>query len=267
MEESILTKLEESLECPVCYNIPRELPISCCEAGHILCKSCKNKLFKCPTCRRSIKSSNITNNLAETQIMLINHKCKFSFYGCKVKMKINEIILHEKNCTEKTIKCPRSKCREDIQIKKFYDHTLKKGCGESIIQQSDTEAYNFYYNIYNFNKNKNMQTMKMVNLYFHNQCFYFIISYIASTKCFMITVMLPDSNHRASQYKVKITIISQEQRKLIYEGNVVSIDKLYNIDNKIENLGVWIIPYNALEPLINREIKYIFSIPFEVKVQ
>ena len=38
MAESTLTKLEESLECPVCYKIPRNVPISCCEAGHIVCQ-------------------------------------------------------------------------------------------------------------------------------------------------------------------------------------------------------------------------------------
>ena len=31
----------EDLECPVCFSIPRELPIPSCSAGHIVCKSCR----------------------------------------------------------------------------------------------------------------------------------------------------------------------------------------------------------------------------------
>ena len=29
-------RITSQLECPVCFNIPRELPIPCCPSGHIV---------------------------------------------------------------------------------------------------------------------------------------------------------------------------------------------------------------------------------------
>ena len=43
--------IEKLLECPVCYNIPRDLPIPQCPAGHIICKTCRDPVSMCPTCR------------------------------------------------------------------------------------------------------------------------------------------------------------------------------------------------------------------------
>ena len=43
--------IEQSLECPVCYKVPREVPVPCCVSGHIICKSCRSKMNECPTCR------------------------------------------------------------------------------------------------------------------------------------------------------------------------------------------------------------------------
>ena len=42
--------LRDILECPICFNIPREGPIYQCENGHIVCKSCFPKCEKCPQC-------------------------------------------------------------------------------------------------------------------------------------------------------------------------------------------------------------------------
>ena len=126
MAES-MSNVEESLECPVCYKIPRELPISCCEAGHIICQSCRERVANCPTCRGSL-DSNITSSLAGKQIMFVKHKCKFSFYGCETKMKLDQIIVHEETCPERAVTCPGTKCNDEVQMRKFNEHVRKKGC-------------------------------------------------------------------------------------------------------------------------------------------
>ena len=126
MAES-MTKVEESLECPVCYKIPRNLPISCCEAGHIICQSCRSRVTTCPTCRGSLDSNN-TSSLAGRQIMLVKHKCKFSFYGCETKMKLEQIIVHEETCPERTVTCPGFECNDEVQMKKFNEHVTKEKC-------------------------------------------------------------------------------------------------------------------------------------------
>ena len=31
----------EELECPVCFEMPHQLPIPACPKGHIVCKTCR----------------------------------------------------------------------------------------------------------------------------------------------------------------------------------------------------------------------------------
>ncbi len=46
-----LRELQESVECPVCFSIPRCPPVPCCQNGHVICAKCKEKVDVCPTCR------------------------------------------------------------------------------------------------------------------------------------------------------------------------------------------------------------------------
>ena len=41
----------EDLECPICLEIPNEIPIYQCNKGHIHCKNCHPKLKSCVICR------------------------------------------------------------------------------------------------------------------------------------------------------------------------------------------------------------------------
>ena len=60
--------------------------------------------------------------------MLVKHKCKFSFYGCETKMKLDEIIVHEETCPERTVTCPGFECNDEVQMKKFNEHVTKEKC-------------------------------------------------------------------------------------------------------------------------------------------
>ena len=48
--------IKEDLECPVCRDVPKSLPIYQCLQGHIICNSCYPKLNNCPVCRVILKS-------------------------------------------------------------------------------------------------------------------------------------------------------------------------------------------------------------------
>ena len=261
----MLKKLEKSLECPVCYNIPRDLPVSSCKAGHIVCKPCRSNLEDCPTCRRSLITKD-TNSVVAHQINFVYHKCKYSFYGCRKKMQLNEIILHEETCNERTVICPRNKCKKIIQIRKFNQHALKE-CAVSLKDKMNHRGgYSFTYSITNFQRNINMETKTMVTFTYDDNDFYFLISYLTSIKCFILTVMLPEKPITTSSYKVKITVQSEEDRKLIYEGNVVTIENLPSIESEDANLHYWFVAYNCMEPFITIDMNDILSIPIEVKL-
>ena len=45
--EERLSDIEAALQCPVCYSIPRNLPISSCSSGHIICQSCRPRVTSC----------------------------------------------------------------------------------------------------------------------------------------------------------------------------------------------------------------------------
>ena len=38
---SFQEQVEELMECPVCFKIPRRMPIECCRFGHLVCEDCR----------------------------------------------------------------------------------------------------------------------------------------------------------------------------------------------------------------------------------
>ena len=61
------------LECPVCMETIKSVPVYQCANGHVICKDCIAKLNKCPICRndselrRSLKLENIVQRLEGIQ--------------------------------------------------------------------------------------------------------------------------------------------------------------------------------------------------------
>lgn len=102
---SLMSRIQSQLECPVCFNIPRDLPVPCCPSGHIVCRPCKERVRDCPTCRQPMPP-NMTNSLAAALIDEVQLKCKYSDQGCEVKMMLKDLVTHEKQCPERTFNCP-----------------------------------------------------------------------------------------------------------------------------------------------------------------
>ena len=72
--------------------------------------------------------------------------------------------------------------RELSLVLMFDDHALKKGCGTPL---SPTFTYMQLESLLN----KRKKTAKMVCFQFYNLTFYFLFSYLAIKKCFIISVM------------------------------------------------------------------------------
>ena len=116
--------LAASLECPVCFNVPRDLPIPQCPSGHIVCKDCRRYLSECPTCRRRLFANN-NSSIAAFLIDHIPHKCKFNEFGCEEKGLLCDLKIHEKECPERTVKCPVNS-NDVVQLKMFHEHAKEK---------------------------------------------------------------------------------------------------------------------------------------------
>ena len=65
--------LRELLECPVCMDTIKSVPVYQCTNGHVICKGCIEKLNNCPICRndsthnRNLKLENIVQRLEGIQ--------------------------------------------------------------------------------------------------------------------------------------------------------------------------------------------------------
>ena len=65
--------LRDLLECPICTETIKSVPVYQCANGHVICKDCIEKLNNCPICRndselrRSLKLENIVQRLEGIQ--------------------------------------------------------------------------------------------------------------------------------------------------------------------------------------------------------
>ena len=260
-----LSKLEESLECPVCYKIPRDLPIPCCVAGHIVCQPCRSKVTNCPTCRGRLDSN--TSSLAASQIMMIDHKCKFSYFGCEAKMKLDEINIHEKNCPERTIICPYGKCKKELQLKKFSEHIRANKCAfnkllETVIDGAFIKIEFYKDRRREFGKTKTL-FWKMFKIQAHNLTFYFLLNFVASKKSFIFYVMLPDTEEAASRFTARISL-ANDYRKHINEVPVLSIEDLPDKDKGDAKFKYLFFSTDAMEPFFSYLNK--LQVVFQVEV-
>ena len=119
--EDFEADVSKSLECPVCYTVPRSGPVPSCSAGHIVCSSCRKNLSECPMCRRPLSDDHF-NSLATTLIEKIKHKCKYT--ECEETDFLKRLEYHEKICPERIITCPYLNCREKVKFKNYRQHSL-----------------------------------------------------------------------------------------------------------------------------------------------
>ena len=79
---------------------------------------------------------------------------------------------------------------------------------------------------------------------------YVVVSYAASKQSFVVRMFLPDGVETASKYTVKITISPQTSRHLIYQGPVLSIEDLPDIDSSQAYHKYWFISKDVIMPFI-----------------
>ena len=117
--------LREDLQCPVCFSIPRSGPIYQCESGHLHCKKCHPGLRQCPICRGQI--GNTRSLMTEKLIAKLTTKCSFTEQGCCEDEKLpEEMLLHERACNFRLVKCLFIACDEKVPVADLLDHSKLK---------------------------------------------------------------------------------------------------------------------------------------------
>ena len=120
--DSLVSKLQAKVECPVCYDVPKQAPVPVCPNGHIVCQWCKRDL--CPTCRARMGLG--TSLLAVTVIENISHFCEFQIYGCQASCSIISLPNHQASCPYRAVKCPHFNCAERVPLTLLAEHTLRR---------------------------------------------------------------------------------------------------------------------------------------------
>ena len=124
--QSLCKDVLEALECPVCleYMLP---PITFCGNGHNICKSCRQKIQKCPTCRETL--SDTRNKSLEKLALKVDRPCPNEKYGCTLTFPIALISEHQDVCQFGPFDCrlkDRTQCEWAGTLKEIKDHVLLK---------------------------------------------------------------------------------------------------------------------------------------------
>ena len=222
----VLNVLKSTLECPVCLNLPRDLPVPSCPSGHIVCRSCRPQVAdnKCPTCRQQM-STNMTNSVVGCLIEQVEHSCKFGDQGCEVKMRLKEIKAHEKSCLKRTVKCAFINCGVDVMLNEFNSH---------FITSHSSVPENLEYGVLVKEISLNLKNLS----FGHN--FYPILQYYRRTHCFVFSVWTDDIKNIAQQYRAKLTIKGsmRNQNELNFNSiHVTSVEDVPSIDRCMEENG------------------------------
>jgi len=231
---SPMSRIQSQLECPVCFIIPRELPVPCCPSGHIVCRPCKERVRDCPTCRQPMPA-NMTNSVVGALIDEVQHKCKYSDQGCEVKLMLKDLVTHEEQCPEGTFICPYSGCAKLVKLKDFDKHLEDQPARVHYISHGVSKL--FYTITNNEVINDAKWSMGMVCTKALDQFFHVNIGYHNPSKCFVVRICLAKSQDVASKYRVNI-LIKGDHRSVCFDGiKVCSTEHIPSIDECMEENG------------------------------
>lgn len=95
---------QELLQCPICYEIPRENVFQCVN-GHTICSTCCSRVRECPFCKVSFWTDTpgggarkrIRALAIESMLDAMTFECPNKKLGCQVIMKRGDIRHHLKN--------------------------------------------------------------------------------------------------------------------------------------------------------------------------
>ena len=173
-----------------------------------------------------------------------DYKCKFNAYGCNVEMELNKIDVHAKTCPERTAICPFSSCKREIQIKKYNEHSIEKGCaikGKS--GKEDGMLFVDYDWICKENLHEN-QEWQLSQLQVQDVSFYCEMSYLANVRSFIFRVFVPHDFETASKYTARITVAPDSRRNLNNKVPVLYIEDIPNLEGN----KCWIVHYDLMRP-------------------
>ncbi|XP_063342281.1 E3 ubiquitin-protein ligase Siah2 [Pelmatolapia mariae] len=131
------SELTALFECPVCFDYVLP-PILQCQAGHLVCNQCRQKLSCCPTCRGPLTPS-IRNLAMEKVASTLPFPCKYSSAGCPLSLHHSEKPDHEEVCEFRpyTCPCPGATCKWHGSLEAVMPHLMHAHKSITTLQGED----------------------------------------------------------------------------------------------------------------------------------
>jgi len=273
------SELETVVECPVCYSIPRDLPIPCCPAGHIMCTTCRGRVLHCPTCRRQLEDN--TSSLAAALIEKVQHKCLYWDFGCKQKDFLARLVRHEEACEDRTIQCPGPNgCEEKVQLKDFHRHAARNSCSVELKKMTKFNLSKGWMQWDGMTLKKGQEFNLREDLawsFFHftkfDQQFYFSAQYFAAEELFLFYVMILGGADASESFNSRITIVNAgNNSRITFEGPIMALDKIPRSEQDLmESPACFSVHYRTMRNMLsitevgeNRNLAW--SVDFETEV-
>ncbi|XP_027628155.1 E3 ubiquitin-protein ligase SIAH2 [Tupaia chinensis] len=130
-------ELTSLFECPVCFDYVLP-PILQCQAGHLVCNQCRQKLSCCPTCRGALTPS-IRNLAMEKVASAVLFPCKYATTGCSLTLHHTEKPEHEDVCEYRpySCPCPGASCKWQGSLEAVMSHLMHAHKSITTLQGED----------------------------------------------------------------------------------------------------------------------------------
>jgi len=203
--DSLVTKLQAKVECPVCYDVPKQAPVPICPNGHVVCQGCKRDL--CPTCR--VRMGMGTSILAVTVIENIPHSCEFQIYGCQTTCSIVTLPSHQATCQYRAVKCPNFNCAERVPLTLLAEHSLRRCIHNGTFYNTPlSNSYNYIIPANQTDQfdNRRNSTWRPDGITFDGKNFFLKITRKGKKAMWYFYVQMAGSEEEAKQYTATIYV-------------------------------------------------------------
>ena len=207
--QSLVQKLEETVRCLVCLEVPISGTIYSCPKGHLVCASCFQGPFSnCPMCRT--KMFKTVSLLATTVVENIEHKCKFDAEGCMEKLVVDKVEEHKKVCTFRPVSCPSVLCKKTVAFARLVDHLLHE-CEQTFTDDYDVVDHNLFAETYVLSGTKDGDDLDVDTLCWKDKFFFLALRLDAHYWNFYVQMMgLEDE---CKKYMVKISLMDRKGKE------------------------------------------------------
>jgi len=267
--DSLIAVLQAKVECPVCYEVPKQAPVPVCSNGHVVCQTCKRDL--CPTCR--VRMGVATSVLAVTVIENIPHPCQFQIYGCQETCSLGTLLSHQAACRFRTVKCPNVKCDQRVPLSELVNHTISKCVSYRTFLNNIT--YN-YVSANIFDDNRGNLVLKPDGIEFDGKNFFFKVIRRSSVSMWYFYVQMAGGEEEAKLYTATIHVFKTSagvdgKNSHRFIGEVCPIDK-EGLDTAAEGGYCCVLTDAQMRRLCPEEPaeedrKYTFSVKVKVDVE